>query len=119
MKNLIKTQSKSAKFIVAASFFAFGCAAIDGGAQAADVRSAKVSFVGLDLSTPEGMNAARARLRSTAGRLCAQVADEFDLSHHDNYAKCVDAAMARVMPSLEELASKNVSQHGLASNLSK
>jgi UrcA family protein len=118
MNNVIKTQSKLAKFVVAASFFAFGCAAIDGGAQAAETRSAKVTFAGLDLSTSDGVNAARERLRDTAGRLCSLVADELDLSHHDNYVKCVDDAMARAMPRLEELARKNVPPRSLAGNLS-
>ena len=60
-------------------------------------RSAKVSLADLDLSTPEGARAARERLRQTARHLCARVADEFDLSHHENYVACVDEALAKAL----------------------
>ena len=44
--------------------------------DASVARSSKVSIAGLDLSTPLGARAARERLRQTARKLCAQVADE-------------------------------------------
>jgi UrcA family protein len=65
--------------------------------DASVTRSAKVSIAGLDLSTPEGARAARERLRQTARKLCAQVADELDLSHHANYVACVDESVAKAM----------------------
>jgi UrcA family protein len=61
------------------------------------MRSAKVSITGLDLSTPEGARAARERIRQTARKLCAQVADELDLSLHANYVACVDESVAKAM----------------------
>jgi UrcA family protein len=65
-------------------------------------RSAKVSLADLDLSTPEGASAARERLRQTARRLCAQVADELDLSHQANYAACVEESLAAALRKIEE-----------------
>jgi UrcA family protein len=60
-------------------------------------RSAKVSLAGLDLSTPDGARAARERLRGTARRLCAQVADDLDLSHQSNFVACVDETLAAAL----------------------
>jgi UrcA family protein len=60
-------------------------------------RSAKVSLAGLDLSTPNGARAARERLRTTARRLCAQVADDLDLSHQSNFVACVDETLAAAL----------------------
>jgi UrcA family protein len=60
-------------------------------------RSAKVSLAGLDLSTPDGARAARERLRGTARRLCAQVADDLDLSHQSNFIACVNETLATAL----------------------
>jgi UrcA family protein len=60
-------------------------------------RSAKVSLAGLDLSTLDGARAARERLRGTARRLCAQVADDLDLSHQSNFVACVDETLAAAL----------------------
>ena len=60
-------------------------------------RSAKVSLAGLDLSSADGARAARERLRRTARRLCAQVADELDLSHQSNFVACVDESLAAAL----------------------
>jgi UrcA family protein len=68
-----------------------------GPADASVTRSAKVSIKGLDLSMPEGARAARERLRQAARKLCAQVADELDLSHHANYVACVDQSVAKAL----------------------
>jgi UrcA family protein len=65
--------------------------------DASVARSSKVSIAGLDLSTPQGTRAVRERLRRTARKLCAQVADELDLSRHANYLACVDESVARAM----------------------
>jgi UrcA family protein len=65
--------------------------------DASVTRSAKVSIAGLDLSTPQGALAARERIRQTARKLCAQLADELDLSHQANYVACVDASVAMAM----------------------
>lgn len=67
------------------------------GVDASVNRSAKVSIAGLDLSTPQGVRAARERLRQTARELCLQFADELDLSLHANYLACVDESVAKAM----------------------
>ena len=66
-------------------------------------RSDKVSMANFDISTPEGAHAARARLRETARRLCSQVADSLDLSHHSNYVACVDATVDAALRKVNEL----------------
>lgn len=66
-------------------------------------RSAKVSLAGLDLSTPDGARAARERLRGTARRLCAQVADDLDLSHQPNFIACVDETLAAALRQATEI----------------
>ena len=64
---------------------------------AAVTRSAKVSLAGLDLSKPDDVRVARERLRATARRLCAQVADDLDLSHQPNFVACVDETLAAAL----------------------
>jgi UrcA family protein len=66
-------------------------------------RSAKVSLAGLDLSTPDGARAARERLRGTARRLCAQVADDLDLSHHSNFVACMEETLAAALRRVTEI----------------
>jgi UrcA family protein len=83
------------------------------------VRAKTISFADLDLSTPEGARAAHERLQKFADKLCSQVADELDLSHHANFVKCVDEAMANALPKVEALANKNAAPRGLASNVGK
>ena len=63
-------------------------------APAPETRVAKVSVVDLDLSTPEGMRAARDRLHAMALRLCTQLEDLRDLSHQSNFVACVDDTLA-------------------------
>jgi UrcA family protein len=82
-------------------------------------RAKKVSLTDLDLSTPDGIRAAHERLHEVARTLCSQVADELDLSRHANYVACVDDAMARALPTVEQLARKNAPARGLANNLDK
>ena len=69
-------------------------------------RSAKVSFAGLDLSTPDGARAARERLRGTARRLCAQVAGDLDLSQQSTFVACVDAALAAALRQATEIGAQ-------------
>jgi len=71
-------------------------------------RSAKVSLAGLDLSTPDGARAARERLRGTARRLCAQVADDLDLSHQSNFVACVDETLAAALRQATEIGASTV-----------
>lgn len=86
---------------------------------AAGDRWKAVSLTDLDLSTPDGARAAHERLNEVARTLCSQVEDSLDLSHHSNYLACVDDAMARSLPTIEQIARKNAPVRGLASNLDK
>jgi UrcA family protein len=72
-------------------------------------RSAKVSLAGLDLSTSDGARAARERLRGTARRLCAQVADDLDLSHQSNFVACVDETLAGALRQATESGASTAS----------
>jgi UrcA family protein len=82
-------------------------------------RAKTVSLTDLDLSSPEGARVAHDRLYNVARTLCTQVVDDLDLSHHANYLACINDAMARTLPKIEQLARKNAPEHGLASNLGK
>ena len=72
-------------------------AALADGQEAAVRRSARVSVADLDLSSSEGIQAARARVHATARRLCLEVADPRDRSAHENYLACVDATVAAAL----------------------
>jgi UrcA family protein len=73
-------------------------------------RAQHVSLAGLDLSTPEGMRTARARVQAAAHNLCAQVEDMNDLSRHANYLACMDeatsAALQQIQPASMVAATK-------------
>jgi UrcA family protein len=80
--------------------------------------SETVRLADLDLSTPEGMTAARDRVHATARRLCFRLADPEDLSHQANYIKCVDDAFASAMlqltgPGLGVLAQSRAGQRNM------
>jgi len=67
---------------------------------AVESASRKISLAGLDLSTPEGMAAARERVHEAARQLCSEVAHSTDLAHQPNFIKCVDATMASALQQL-------------------
>jgi UrcA family protein len=67
---------------------------------AVESASAKTSLAGLDLSTPEGMAAARERVHQTARRVCSRVAHSTDLAPQPNFIKCVDATMTSALQQL-------------------
>jgi UrcA family protein len=81
--------------------------------------SKTVSFADLDLSTPEGAQAAHGRLQQAARKLCSQVADELDLSYQANFSACVETAMAQALPKVEELARRETATPAVAQSLSK
>ncbi len=69
-------------------------------ANAADKASATVSVVDLDLSTDQGMQAARDRLSATARKLCEKVVDPSSLSIHSDYVHCVDESTTAAVAQL-------------------
>jgi UrcA family protein len=71
-----------------------------------DSRTQQVTLTDLDLSTAEGQQLAQARLHAVAQTLCSRVADELDLSHHENYIRCVDSAVAKANQHLQALVNQ-------------
>jgi UrcA family protein len=63
-------------------------------ATAPNTGVARVSLADLDLWTPEGIRAARDRLSTMAQRLCAELADNRDLSNQPDSIACTDDALA-------------------------
>jgi UrcA family protein len=63
-------------------------------APQSETRSAKITLTDLDLSTPEGMYAARERLHETAHSLCSNFA------HPADFSSCVNDAE---LPALRQL----------------
>jgi UrcA family protein len=80
--------------IVACTLFAGAAFADPPAAPAADIRAAKVSLAGLDLSTPEGAHAAHARIKIVAKRLCFQIEDPSEIDHLEAYQMCVLKTLA-------------------------
>jgi UrcA family protein len=89
MKNVSKTQSKLAKFMVATSVFALGCTAIGGNALAQQPTAAEapaehskahwsvtfpVRYSDLDVSTMKGTKTLYSRIRHAAEVLCESAA---------------------------------------------
>ena len=67
-------------------------------------RARDVSLTDLDLATPEGLRAARERLRTMARRLCAELARSRELSYQPNFAACVDDTLAGALAQVNALA---------------
>jgi UrcA family protein len=59
-----------------------------------DIRTAKVSLAGLDLTTADGVNAAYERLSIVAQRLCLQLGDDRKISYRETYEACVTETLA-------------------------
>ena len=105
MKNVIKTQSKLAKFMVAAGFFAIGCAAIGGTALAQQPTAASttnwsvaypVRYSDLDVSTMKGATTLYLRIRYAAETLCESAATWGKKEGEACVHKAVNDAVARV-----------------------
>ena len=69
-------------------------------APATHTLESKVSLADLDLSTPEGVRAARKRLRGKAEYLCRQLWDSTSASFRWTYAACVQATLAEAIQQL-------------------
>jgi UrcA family protein len=105
MKNLIKTQSNSAKFIVAVGFLALGCMAIGGTARAFEPsvdsttnRSVtyRVGYGDLDVSKLKGAKILYWRIRYAADKLCESAATWGKKEGDACMQKAVNDAVARV-----------------------
>ena len=105
MKTLIKTQSNSAKFIVAAGFLALGCTAIGGTARALEPTATsatnrsvtyRVGFEDLDVSKLKGAKTLYLRIRNAAETLCESAATWGKKEGDACVQKAVNEAIARV-----------------------
>lgn len=76
-------------------------------ATAAVSRVADVSLANLDLSTPEGMRAARERLQTMAQRVCAEPAHSRGLPTQPNFIACVDSTVAGALGQINALKQTN------------
>ena len=79
--------------------------------------TADVSLADLNLSTPEGMSAARERLQAMAQRVCA----EHTSGSQPNFAACVDSTLAGALRQIDALKQMNAtSSHSVtrAANVS-
>jgi UrcA family protein len=105
VKNLIKTQSNLAKFMVAASFLAIGGMAIGGTALASEPTAASttnwsvsypVRYSDLDVSTVKGAKTLYLRVRYAAETLCESAATWGKKEGEACVQKAINDAVARV-----------------------
>jgi UrcA family protein len=105
MKNLIKTQSNAAKFIVAVGFLSLGCTAIGGTARALEPtvvsttnRSVtyRVGYGDLDMSKLKAAKTLYLRIRNAAETLCEGAATWGKKEGDACVQKAVNDAVARV-----------------------
>jgi UrcA family protein len=105
MNNLIKTQSKIAKFVLAAGFLSLGGAAIGGTALASETLSTSttnssitypVGYGDLDISTAKGAKTLYLRIRYAAETLCENAATWGKKEGEACVNKAVNDAVARV-----------------------
>ncbi|MGO9935408.1 MAG: UrcA family protein [Steroidobacteraceae bacterium] len=101
MKALITTQSKSAKFIIAASFLVLGGAAIGGTALAQERTTAStitypVGYSDLNVSTAKGAKTLYLRIRYAAETLCESAATWGKKEGEACVNKAINDAVARV-----------------------
>jgi len=95
MKTAIKTQSVFTATIAAAGFFALGCAAIGGRAQAAEAPqfyTTIVAYGDLNLDSEQGAKVLYARIRSAAGNVCSSLEGR-DLTEKKLWQGCFDKAV--------------------------
>jgi UrcA family protein len=105
MNNLIKTQSKIAKFVLAAGFLSLGGAAIGGTALASEPLSTSttnssvtqpVGYGDLDISTAKGAKTLYLRIRYAAETLCENATTWGKKEGEACVDKAVNDAVARV-----------------------
>jgi UrcA family protein len=103
MNTFETTTAVKALLISLVALAGFGAAAAMADQVGNSISSKQVSLTDLDLSTVQGQQIARERVRHMAHTLCAQVADPTDLSHHANYLACLDTTLAKAENSLQAL----------------
>ena len=101
MNNLIKTQSKAAKFVVAAGFLAVSLTAIGGTALASEPTATStvtypVGYSDLDVSTAKGAKTLYLRIRYAAETVCESAATWGKKEGEACVNKAVNDAVARI-----------------------
>ncbi len=80
----------------------------------APTSAAKVSLTDLDLTTSEGIAAARDRLQSTARQLCSQQLDNLEPSHRVDFLSCVDNSLIHELQQVSSKARAAILAHNSA-----
>jgi UrcA family protein len=99
--------------LAAASLAVLAVTAWAGSADPGTQRSEKISVKDLDLTTADGLDAARARVDQAARRLCFAVSHPDDRSRHSNYLKCVDDSVATALLQLGASAGTRVAERSV------
>jgi UrcA family protein len=68
------------------------------------IRAIDVSVADLDLATPNGQRAARARLEPVARRVCSDLVHGRGLSYQPSFTACVSDSLARALAQVNALA---------------
>jgi UrcA family protein len=76
--------------------------------------AAKVSLADLDLTTSDGIAAARDRLQGTARQLCSQRLDNLELSHRVEFLSCVDNSLIHELKQVSSKARAAILAHNSA-----
>jgi UrcA family protein len=103
MKTVIKTQSIFSS-ILAASFFALGCAAVGSSVQAAEAPqyyTTIVSFGDLNLDSDRGAKVLYARLRKAAENVCSSLEGR-ELIQKKLWQGCFDKAVASAVEQVNQ-----------------
>ncbi len=109
--NMVAAAGSVALIVCAMATNAFAAPPID----PSTTRNGNVSLAGLDLTQPEGLQIARARIRQQAVKLCTSLRDPLSLSHHEAFLECVDHVMGAAEPTLAQLATAQSPATKLAS----
>ncbi len=76
--------------------------------------AAKVSLADLDLTTSDGIAAARDRLQGTARQLCSQQLDNLQPSHRVDFLSCVDNSLIHELKQVSSSARTAILAHSSA-----
>ena len=104
MHTTIKTHSMLSAAVVAASFLAFGCAAMGGSVYAdgpAQSYSTIVSYGDLNLDSEQGARVLYARIRNAAEDVCSPLEGR-DLSEKKLWQSCFDKAVANAVERVDK-----------------
>ena len=99
--------------LAAASLAVLAVTASAGSADPGAQRSEKISVKDLDLTTVDGVDAARARVHQAARRLCFAVSSPEDRSRRTNYLTCVDDTILAAMKEISAAAGTRVAERSV------